>query len=81
MTEITKEWKDLSPFQIICCLAAHATPLGLDHRNARHMKTMRRIFDLGEPRITLTYIESQIISCRIDDVSVGVMNVLIKQYL
>ena len=81
-TEKEKEWRDLSDIEIHACLAAHAIALKLNWKDPRHMATMRRIFDLGRPKIVLTYdSHNHLESCRIHENSAAVMKVLIRQYL
>jgi len=75
--EYTKDWKDLSPGEIQSCLAAHCVVAGLSWKNSKHMATMKRIFDLGNPKITFAKDGSY---CRIEE-DVNVMAVLFRQYL
>jgi hypothetical protein len=77
--EYTKKFKELTPGERECCLAAHAEPFGLSWRSRQHMDTLKRLFKLGNPNITFASDGSY---CRIaDPESVNVMKVIIREYL
>lgn len=79
--EIEKEWIDLTEGETFMCLAAHTQAVNLNWKNARHMATMRRIFDLGSPKIVFGYKDGEMNYCRIHENSADVIKILIRQYL
>jgi hypothetical protein len=80
--ETNKEWDELTYKETEWVLASHASPLGLSWTNERHMRTMRRIFCLGRPRVIIGYDDNGgPLYCRIHADSVDMMRLLIRQYL
>lgn len=73
--EITIAWADMEEKHKAMAIAAHAVKLGT---TPSKRETVYKVFEMGKPLIIFAPDYSY---CRIHEASVGVMNVLIKNYL
>ena len=76
--ETTYKWCDLEPHQEQLVIASHASAFKI-RGGTKRFDTLKRIFRLGQPTVTIATGEK--VYCRIEKESVDVMNILCQEYL